>query len=192
MSGLVPLHPSASSCSCPLGSEDWIQEGLHTPGSGTPCPAQPLLPHSPWWQPEDWITGVLTESNCVFKGPWASPSGTRGRESANVSSLSTTEETERKAKPSSGEELRNPFIICSGNGERWHRVGSRRESPVQPRTEVLTKDLSWAPWFPSSPSWPWCLSVPSYLQNFSRLRNQFLPRLGNSQATKWIASSSCK
>lgn len=25
---------------------------------------------------------------------------------------------------------------------------------------------------------------------FLRLRNQFLPRLGNSQATKWIASSS--
>lgn len=109
MSGLVPLHPSASSCSCPLGSEDWIQEGLHTLGSGTLYTAQPLLPHSPWWQPEDWISGVLTESNCVVKGPWASPSGKRGRESANVSSLSTTEETASKTKPCfPSEKLRAP------------------------------------------------------------------------------------
>ena len=133
MSGLTPLHPSASSCSCPLGSEDWIQEGLHTLGSGTPYTAQPLLAQSPWWQPEGWITGVLTESNCIFKGPWASPLGKRGRESAIVSSLSTTEETERKAKPCfPSEQLRAPqrrhwgvpssYAVGMGRGDTERRV----------------------------------------------------------------------
>lgn len=90
------------------------------------------------------------------------------------------------AQNSPEEERRNNFRICADQREpismlppRWTLQCCKEQRP-QPKATTGPK-LALVP-----------VSTSENLQNFSRLRNQFLPRLGNSKATKWIASSSCK
>ena len=138
----------------------------------------------------------------MFKGPRVSPSGKGGRESANVYLYQLTRKLKRKGNQSPAFPVRSSELLRGGDEESLHDIHwpkgelKRRwgpgELPVQPWTEVLTEGHTQAPLFPSSPGRPWCLSIPRYPQNFSRLSNQFLPCLGNSKATKWTASSSCK
>lgn len=184
------LCTAQSSCylSLPARSQNswrWAKGGVTH--SGIPNSAQALL-----------IAPILVFTQSNYSGPLGL-SFSKRRKRISKCARSTDQWENRKGRHSqweaqsfSEEERRNNFRryadqreLMSMSCPRWtHQCCYGQRSQPKATAGPLVSDFTKLALVP--------VSTSENPQNFSRLRNQFLPRLGNSKATKWIASSSCK